>query len=217
MDRLALVELAVVLVARSNNPSILNPDFLRFNGIVSEGCDVAQSPISTPAFSQVVFKNGVTVTADPGRVIFTANDLTDENLEPPEIARRYLQQVPHAPYSAVGINPKFFVRSPSGVPLVKRALRNQGLWTSFKDFLPAVNLKLVYAYSERTIFLDVADGKLTEDGDRFSGRLFQANVHREVMESNANIRNQKIGAILDRWESDRNDVRALIHKFCQGG
>lgn len=217
VDRPALVELAVVLVARSNNPSILNPDFLRFNGIVSEGWDVAQSPVSTPAFSQVVFKNGVTVTADPGRVIFTANDSTDENLEPPEIAQRYLQQVPHAPYSAVGINPKFFVRLTSDAPLIKRVLRNQGSWTPFKDVTPAVNLKLVYAYSGRTILLDVADAKLTEeDGERFSGRLFQANVHRDVTDSNAHSRNEKISAILDGWEDDRKDVCALIQKFRRG-
>ena len=68
-----LIELAVVLVAHSNNPSILNPDFLIHNGIVSDGAEVEQPVISTPAFSQARFKGGVVITADPDRVIFTTN------------------------------------------------------------------------------------------------------------------------------------------------
>ena len=216
VDSPTLVELAVVLAAGSHNPSILNPDFLRFNGIVAESFEVAHPPVSTPAFSQVVFKNGVAVTADPARVIFTANALDDQLSEPPKIAQRYLQQVPHAPYRAVGINPKFFVHSPSNVPLITSALRDQGSWMSFKDVAPTVNLKFVYHYSARTIFLDIADSEPAEGSESFSGRLFQANVHRDVTDSNAHSRNEKISAILDGWEDDRKDVCALIQKFRRG-
>ena len=58
-----LIELSVVLVADSNNPSILNPDFLHYNKIVDKGHGVLDSPISTPGFSQVAYENGVTVTS----------------------------------------------------------------------------------------------------------------------------------------------------------
>ena len=38
---LSLVELSVVLVAGQNDPSIINPDFLRYNGIVDNQTGVA--------------------------------------------------------------------------------------------------------------------------------------------------------------------------------
>jgi hypothetical protein len=44
MDKtLALYELAVVLVARNHNPTILNPDFLKFNGMVPDNWELNQS------------------------------------------------------------------------------------------------------------------------------------------------------------------------------
>ena len=110
---LELIELSVVLVADSNNPSIVNPDFLKYNGIVDTVYEVQDFPISTPAFSQVAFKNGITVTSDPARVLIQqTTELTKANMVSPEIAKRYLQCVPHVPYRAIGIassarNPDF--------------------------------------------------------------------------------------------------------------
>jgi len=46
-EGIELIELSIVLVATSNNPSILNPDFLFHNGIVDASHKVKDPRIST--------------------------------------------------------------------------------------------------------------------------------------------------------------------------
>lgn len=205
-----LIELTVVLVAHSNNPSILNPDFLIRTGIVDDGAEVEPPAISTPAFSRVRFKGGATVTADPDRVIFSTEDKTAAS-----VAKRFWQQVPHVPYRAIGVNPKLFAPVGDHGSGVAAALRAHGTWMSFKDVTPEVILKFVYAYGGRTITLDVSDTRREADGAILRGQMFQANVHRDLSESNAGSRNERIGSILDAWEGDLDDVRSLIGKFRQ--
>ena len=67
-----LFEFSVVIVAEVNNPSILNTDFLRHNGIVSErwGISAERPPITTPVLSEVTFDGGLVIRADPNRVTF---------------------------------------------------------------------------------------------------------------------------------------------------
>lgn len=210
-----LVEFSVVLVATTNNPSILNPDFLQYNEIVDPDWQVQGAPVLNPAFAQVSFEGGLTVTADLNRVIFEQK--TGGKLVASEVAKRYLQQVPHVPYSAIGINPKFFLGSTGEhLSLIESVVPDQGTWMSFKDAVPTVQLKLTYSYEERTIFLDVAQIEPTIDDQTFSGILFQANVHRDVEGLNAQARNKRIQSILDRWEDDLEDVRQLS-KTLSGG
>lgn len=203
-----LVEFSIVVLATPNNPSILNPDFLQYNEIVGSDWQVLQdSLISNPAFAQVAFEGGLIVKAYPERVIF---EQSGGELVVPEVAKRYFQQVPYFPYSGIGINPKFFLRSTGEhLPLMENIVRDQGAWMSFKDVAPTVQPKLIYRYEERTIFLDVAHIERTIGDQTSSGILFQANVHRDVDGPNAQVRNKQLQSILDSWEDDLEDVRQL--------
>lgn len=209
----ALVELAVVLVANSNDPSVLNPDFLIHNGIVDGGAEISSPAVSTPVFSQVRFKDGVVVTADPERIVFSSSNPLDDAPAAPRIARRYLQRMSHALYRAVGINPKFVVRPTD--PGVEAALRDRGEWMSFNGVAPKIFLKFVYSCGDRTISLDVAGAYREGDGTALREKRFQANVHRDLTETNSSSRNQRLGSVLDAWERDVDDVRRLIGKFRQ--
>ncbi len=91
-----LTGLSVVPVVQSNDPSIINPDFLRYNAIVDANLPIQESPIATPAFSQAIFKGGLAVKAVPGRVIFeqTGFSLAEEDIQCVETAKRYLEKAP---------------------------------------------------------------------------------------------------------------------------
>ena len=213
-----LIELSVVFVANSNNPSIINPDFLRYNKIVDDSYEIQDSPISTPAFSQVAFKNGIEVASTPDRVIFRqSGSLDKETVVSPEVAKRYLECIPHVHYRAIGINPKGF-QSATGEepPPVSEMLRNNGAWTSFEDVTPEVQLKAIYHYSQRNISLDIARADVTENGKKTSGTLYQANIHRELTETDSESRNKHLASLLDAWDSDLKDFYNLTNKFCGG-
>ena len=212
-----LIEFSIVLVATSNNPSILNPDFLFHNDIVDVSHKVRDPRISTPAFSQVTFEDGLTVKADPDRVVFEqrGSKLTTEAIVCPEIARRYLEEVPHVPYRAVGINPKGHRRSASQAGhRVADALIDHGAWMSFKDLTPEIQLKAVYRYSDRTISMDIAEAERRGQGPKpIPGMLFQANIHREIQATDATKRIQAISSIFSSWTDDLEDFLSLVAKF----
>ncbi len=212
-----LVEFSVVLVATSNNPSILNPDFLRYNGIVDAGRQVQEPCISTPAYSQVTFEGGFAVKADPDRVIFEqkGDKLATEDIVCPEMAKRYLEKIPHAFYRAVGINPKGYRRSEDeAADAVADALIDQGAWMSFKDVTPKVQLKMVYRYDRRTISLDIVEAeKKKPGGGKIPGLVFGANVHRDITQKTQQGRSEKLFTILNDWKKDLSEFHALVEKF----
>lgn len=217
MHKIKLVELSVVLVADSNNPSILNPDFLRVNKIVDKDYGIQGTPISTPAFSQVAFNNRITVTSAPDRMIFSqAGTLSEENAMLPKIAKRYLECVPHVPYRAIGINPKGFISGQEPNPVAKM-VRDNGSWMSFRDVTPELQLKAIYRYNERSIFLDIAGANTEENNKKTSGILFQANIHRDLTETDTESRIKRLSSILDSWGSDLNDFYNLTSKFREEG
>ena len=60
---LDIQELAAVVVARNHNPTILNPDFLKYNNIVPANWELAESPLCTPPVAQVKYTNGISIVA----------------------------------------------------------------------------------------------------------------------------------------------------------
>ncbi len=212
-----IVEFSVVLVVNPNDPSILNPDFLRYNRIVDDSHQVQGDTIVTPAFSQVIFEGGLTVKALPDRVIFeqTGDALTPEGIVCPEMAKRYVETVPHAQYRAIGINPKAIrILSDASQEKVLCALSDKGSWTSFKDVMPQIQLKAIYQYNNRSIILDIVEAKKREeDGNESPGLLFQVNIHRDIPQTNPHKRIESLAPILNSWKEDLDDFRALVGKF----
>ena len=207
-----LAEFSVVLIARPIDPSILNPDFLHHNEIVDAGRQAEDPRISTPAFSQVSFAGGLTIAAEPERLIFaqSGNGLSHKDIECPEMVKRYVRQFSHI-YRAVGINSKGFSRREGKIA---EALIDEGTWMSFNDVAPDVQLKAIYRYPGRTISLEFAGPQPHAGDDRGrTGISFQANIHRDITEVNQKARIERLLTIVDSWRSDLSDFRALVARF----
>ena len=216
-----LVELSVVLVANGMEPSMINPDFLRHNGIVDRDLPITGQPISTPAFSQVSFEGGVTVTAEPSRFLFAQRGvpLTEDSCTTPEIARRFLDKIPYPPYSAIGINPTG-VRPSNGDPVddVADVLIDGGRWMRFNGVLPVIGLKALYDCEDRRINLTVDNARgQNSDGSKPSGLIFYVNIHRDIVEIGQQERVERIRSILSGWKDDISDLKLLVEKFDSNG
>ena len=214
---IGLVEVSVVLVANQNDPSILNPDFLHYNGIVDKSLKLAQPAMSTPMVSQVVFEGDISVRAEPNRFVFEqkGRPLSEDACVVPEFAGRFVQTVSHVPYSAIGINAKSLWPPNDESPYsVADTLLDGGKWMSFRDVRPDVHLKAVYSYEGRRITLDVGDvGAVRGDGALGHGLLFEANIHRDIAERAQEQRIDRASAILGAWKEDISDFNDLVAKF----
>ena len=216
-ENVNLGEVAVVLVAQSNNPSIINPDFLRHNEIVNADLSLQGNPISSQLFSQVTFERGIIVQALPDRVTFlqTGDSLAPEDILCPEIAKRYVEKVPHVPYSAIGINPKGYRYLSAEVQEKVSNILIKSADMSFKDVTPEVHLKTIYQYDTKKIVLDIAETtKKKNDDPEIPIMLFQANIHRDILSTmDQQDRIKKISEILTSWKDDLSDFDALVKKF----
>ena len=209
-----LFEFSVVIAAKFNNPTILNPDFLRYNGIVDNQYEVNGSPITTPAFSQVIFNKGISVSSTPDQIIFqqTGDRLGSKEICSPAIAVRYLKCVPHVSYSAIGINPKgLLTNRPDNH--VFSMLREGGSWIGFNDINPAVTLKTVYDFGDRKIAVEISESHQLAASKNITGTVFQGNFHHESKGQNVGSRINHLNSILEAWKRDLNDFYILIDKY----
>lgn len=107
MEPFVIQDLALVVVARNHNPTILNPDFLRTNHIVPENWELEGPALCVDPLAAVSYTTGVNITAQANQVAFrqsiAGKDRTQVFL--PDIAAKYVETLRHVNYRALGINP----------------------------------------------------------------------------------------------------------------
>jgi len=220
--QLVVRELSIVVVGRNHNPSILNPDFLKYNGIVPGDWELAQPPLCTEMVSQVVFKNGVATLSQQDKIIFTEMFGPDGSgtTEAPEIARRYLENVPHVTYQAVGVNPKGHVEFDSeraALGCLRDTFLAKGTWLEFGKGLHQAGVKFTYELENRTLNLTVETGTIGAGPDSTAVIVFGANFHHEL---GGDTTKERLESGLDemaKWEADVEDFRNLVERHIFGG
>ncbi len=200
-----LVGFSVVVVAQSNNPTILNPDFLLHNGIVSSSWIPHGDPVTTPVFSEVLFDRGLVVRADPEKITFeqaAASRLAPEDIDCPAIAKGYLRTIPHVPYTALGLNPRAVIANPPFARLSKM-LHAEGNWMTLVGAMPRFSLRAAYQMTDKRLTLTLQEGQ----SDTL---LCEANIHRDVAETNQQMRVNSILSMLDCWRNDLDQFYAVV-------
>ena len=215
--------ISVVIVANSNNPTILNQDFLYNNGIVPKAWTLEKNipPVITPAVSQITFKNGFKVIAELNRILFEqfTIPLKEEDIICADIAKRYLRTIPHVPYTAIGINLHGYrIHQERVSETVSGLLIKKGGWMNFGEATPSFQVKAVYQYDDKTIILDIAENLIKEkDATEVSAMVFNANIHRDISdETNQQMRVSKLLSILDSYDKDISDFCLLTKEFKSG-
>ena len=211
---------SVVIAANSNNPTILNQDFLYHNGIVPKDWPLSNNtpPIITPAFSQIIFDNGFKIMAEPNRVLFEQprDQIQELDIICVDIAKRYLLTIPHVPYTAIGINPKGFrMLQNQTSDTISGLLIKEGDWMNFNDVIPSFQLKAVYQYNDKILTIEIGENSVKSESDiNIPTMEFDANIHRDISgETNQQMRINKLLSILDSCDQDISDFYLLAEQF----
>ncbi len=196
------------LAAQSNNPTILNPDFLRYNDIVDESWKLKRNPLCTEPFSQVIYRNAVSIIAQLDKVIFSINKIEDS--EPfdsipiiAKCAKKYIELITHVNYIGVGINPKCIIKindeaTPEGF-ILNNFINNKN--SSIKPINAGFNIS--FSTNDNTVCsLNISSSKIKgQDGEQ-GVIVVGANFHHNVIQD---IK-QKIKQIKSIIDSFQNDV-----------
>ncbi len=213
---LELINATIVIVAQDHNPSILHPSFLVSTSVVPPDFELADSPISTPAFSRVVYKNGLSFQAEPDRINIVDGRPPEDPAASalPNYAAKYVGTLPHVPYRAVGINFTTIVLDQDPrMTIIRRFLRD-GPWNDAELPAQGLGIKLVYGSDPGVLHLNIDAGSIrrASDGSTATGILVQANYHTDVQDE-ARAREETVGFIRlfpDRWKDCQQKVARIF-------
>ena len=211
------VELRVVIVGSSHNPSILNPDFLRHNNIVPEEWKtVAGETFSSPMASQVSYRKGekaLLVSSDISRLAFLEKDAEKNEFACPDMARRYLKTVPHVRYTAVGLNLALRVPAAAGVgkDILTKHLFRPGPWGDYEGVSPGLEASFVYDLGSKKISLSVGVDSTGQAGAKKDEIVFRGNIHRDIR-SEQDSANAAVGIVAE-WRDDLGAFCKMASSF----
>jgi hypothetical protein len=162
-----LTHFSIVVLAEANNPSILNPDFLKNNGIV----DPSFTPTTvfcTPPVSQVAYSEGISIVAEFEKLQFIDEQSSRiPKASPiPDISSRYVRTLPHVKYTAVGINlsgHRPFETLDAAKSFVMTKFIKPGPWLDVRGQPVAAGVNLVYSLDNLQRTVNVNPGELRKE------------------------------------------------------
>jgi len=211
-DHFTIRELFIVIVAKNHNPTILNPDFLKYNKIVPSDWELSSNPICIEPIAQVSFKNGITIRAEFEKLIFSEGlkDKTNKEIKIPKIARKYIETLPHVNYKAVGINPLGYIPISNENDTTDFIIKNliaSGPWQRFENTPAKVSVKFIYTLESVKCYLDIEESFVEE---KIPVILFRANFHHDIEDSGKEDKSQHLYLNIDNWENDLEIFRKIV-------
>jgi hypothetical protein len=211
-------ELAIVVAADNLNPTILNPDFLKYSGIVPADWELARSPLYTNQMAQVIFQNGVSLVAQPDRIMFleAIGNKADTDVQVAEIARKYIGILQQVKYQAIGINLRGYVsckgEAGEAHQFLTQTLLSSGSWQDFGQEPVQTSINFVYTLKESRFNLSVNEATLQfPEEQTLPVILFSGNFSYALDEKADSERVEKIAQIIGNWQSDLDAYRDLIN------
>lgn len=211
-------DFSIVVVAENQNPSILNPDFLKYNQIVPPEWELAMPPICTPAVSQVVFKNGVNVVAQSDRVSFwEALDTEHLDFKVPEISCKYIDVVPSVDYRAVGININAHLiieNKEDNQDIILDKLIASGKWKSFQGKSPNAVVQFNYKLENDTNLMIAIQEVVIQNNNSDLVNIinFSANFNRELTNGTVPERISYMKNIIQSWKNDFDNFISFVEE-----
>jgi hypothetical protein len=217
LEELQITKLSFVILARSHNPSLLNPDFLKINNIINQNWITLSPTFSTEQLSQVIFKNGISIVLQPDRLIINQDfedDFNDNNVLLADIASKYLKTLPHINYVALGINSTIFVPFDNEERVnnyITDTLLRSGDWKDYPNSTLEVSSTFIYSFDSYTININLSKAIKTEDekpNEKTFGLLFAGNIHRDINLDMTST--ERIAPLIEQIEHWHNDFKTYL-------
>jgi hypothetical protein len=213
---LILQELGIVVAMQQPNPNIITAEFLKLSGIIPGDWQLAREPINTEYHSRLLFTNGVSIAAEPNRIMFgeTIGDKDLNTLTVASIAQKYLNIFKLAQYQAVGINIRSFNPQPTpqaATQYINHQLLADGSWQNYGTAPIQAALNLIYTLPGRQLNLEIAAARI-QISDREIAPIILFTGDFEYNLTNPETGNDlaTVSQILGNWQTDLSAYHELI-------
>lgn len=209
-------DFTIVIIANRHNPSILNPDFLKFNNIVPKDWELKKAPICIEPFSEVAFKNNVNVRAEINKLTFfeKLSEKDPYHIEIDEIAKKYTEVLPHVDHLAVGLNFTghiSFENNPEGPKeYIMTTLIANGPWCEYGEDRSA-SISFAFKLGRTQLNLTIKESTLNgEQKGNLPILFFDSNFHKELAGSGREEKLKDLHEILSKWTEDFEEFKRVI-------
>jgi hypothetical protein len=211
-------EIAIVIAVKTQSPTILNEDFLKYSGIIPPDCKLAQAPTYTDRVAQVLFTNGFSLAIQSDRVMFLEALGEHKSLDAvsaADIASKYVDTLKLAEYQAVGINCRGYVSysdEPSGAnKLITEHLLNPGSWQNFTDKPAQASINFLYDFPDKKLSIAVNEATLQFPNQNATDVvLFAGNFSYALNSVNEIDRVPRVQQIISNWQADTKTFTDLV-------
>ena len=200
-------EFSIVFAANANNPTILNPDFLKYNNIVPNDWELKQPPIITEPFAQVIFKSGISITSQLDKVVFShknIDNIDNASKAIKDIAGKYLSIIPHVNYSAIGINPQKLIKFESPDSVIKEKFFSY----IFQNNEKQINIRFAIDLPGNVI----CNFNIFSESNNNAGIIVSANFH-HALGNDIEKRIREMESIIVKYNNDIDRFNKMIENY----
>jgi hypothetical protein len=215
---LVVQELVIVIAAKNLNPIVLTPEFLKYSGIVPAEWELARQPMCTQQGSQVTFTNGISIVAQPQRVMFAEaiDGKVAAEVAIPSIARKYVQTLPNLDYQAIGLNPRGYVTFDSepgaARKYISEKLLSAGEWQEVGTAPVRATINLAYTLERGVFNLSVNEAALRQPDETLTPIiLFSGNFSYEMASLSGNEKLESLCQALNNWQADLETYQDIVN------
>lgn len=216
-QNLDIQELSIVIAANGLNPAILNPDFLKYSGIVPTDWELARPPVLSTRVTQIVFQSGVSIVAQPGSIAFSESVSAKpvDEVTIATLARKYVETMPNAEYQAVGINPKRIItfddQSGAARQYIAKTLLAPGTWQQIGNTPAQASVNLTYNFEQCRFNLNITESRLqTPEEETIPAVLFAGSFNYNITAEDVAARTKQMNQAIATWKSNLKIYHDLL-------
>ncbi|BAY22174.1 hypothetical protein NIES2100_19370 [Calothrix sp. NIES-2100] len=214
---LLLQELAIAIAAKNLNPTVLNPDFLKYTGVVPSDWELGRSPVYANGIAQITFSNGLSIVAQSNRIVI-AEAIGNKELQEVQVAQiacQLVEKLPKVEYQSVGINPVglfMFDSETQTHQYLCQYLLSRGSWQEFGEEPLQAGLQLAYTLKRGQLILGINQAKVQYPDKSESAIVFSGNFNYPLSGNSDSERLLAIQQLIQNWQDDLKTFRQLLEE-----
>lgn len=212
-------ELTISIGIKGLNPTMLSAEYLSMSGIVPSDWELAKQPVLSPRGSQVNYKNGINIVAQPNVINFVEGIGTKQlnQLSFANLALQYIEKLANAEYEGLSINPKIIVPfqgdENTGKNFINQELLKPGNWSTFEGASPQSAINLFYQLTDYNLGININPARLQQpDNQVISAVLFAGSFTYNLTTLEGENRLNNLKEKINQWQDNLTTFRSLINE-----
>jgi hypothetical protein len=208
-------ELAIAMTAKNLNPTVINPDFLKYTGIIPADWELARTPVFNNSVVQILYKTGVGVSVQANNItVFEAIGTKQrEEIQIPRITEQLVEKLSQVEYQRVGINPRGFVifnSDAEAYQYIHGKLLAPGLWQEFEGTKVNAALQLSYSLKRGILNLSINQANVQFPDKVAAAILFSGNLNYSLSGNTPADKLQDLQEIITNWQVSLGTFQKLL-------